>query len=219
MQCRIHLTSLPSLALSTLIIHPRSQEINYEHQSKLFSSFKEHDYIIIAGDFNSHNTTWRCFSSNSAGKSLESAILDHDLCILNNGSSTRVAFPNQNNSAIDLTIVNPDLLPFCDRSVCEDFLGSDHLPAATNISTLVKTSSRFCHRLDYKSTGRVSKNCLTVRKNLSPQNLIISPTTLINVLNTYHLFFQMLLILHSFTLLTVSPSSYLKSASSCSLVE
>lgn len=76
--------------------------INYEHWSKLFSSFKEHDYIIIAGDFNSHNTAWGC-ASNSANKSLENAVSDCDLCILNNGSPTRIASPNQNNNAIDLT--------------------------------------------------------------------------------------------------------------------
>lgn len=40
--------------------------VKYDHWCNLFSSVKDYDSVIIAGD--SHNTSWGCASSNAVGK-------------------------------------------------------------------------------------------------------------------------------------------------------
>lgn len=108
---RIH-TLRGSLVIVFLYKNPMFN-IKYEHWIQIFSSIKKTDNIILVGDYNAYNPSWGCSIADSAGKSLEKAAMDCHLCIINNGSPTRITHPSQNISAIDLTLVNPELLPHC----------------------------------------------------------------------------------------------------------
>lgn len=151
---RIH-TLQGSLVIVALYKNP-SFNIKYEHWIQVFSSLRKADNIIFAGDFNSHNPSWGCSIADSAGKSLEKAASDCHLCILNNGMPTRITPPSQNVSAIDLTLVNPGLLPHCVWNVLDDAMGSDHFPVETTIHISNIIYSRFLHRVDSTSTNWIS---------------------------------------------------------------
>lgn len=51
-----------------------------------------------------------------------------NLCVINDGSSTRRTSPLQNVSAPDLTLISPGLVPFISWFVLVNSFGSDHLP-------------------------------------------------------------------------------------------
>lgn len=127
--------------------------IKYKHWIQIFASINNTDNIIIMGDFNAHNPSWGCSTTNSARQSLEKATSDCHLYIINNGSPTRITSLSQNLSAIDFTLVNPDLLPNCTWMVPEDALDSDHYPIETIINLSIKINTRLLHRIDSASTN------------------------------------------------------------------
>lgn len=89
--------------------------------------------LIMAGDFNAHNTIWGCSSTDSRGSILQDIIDDNNLCLLNNGQVTTVGSHVWRPNALDLTIVSPSLSLRCSWSVHDDPLGSYHLPTVTSL--------------------------------------------------------------------------------------
>ena len=83
---------------------------------------------IIVGDFNAHHPLWEsnCLYSNTT---VGQIFQDSNICILNNGSATRLASgPHQKNTTPDLTFVSPNLTALTDWEVIPDPMTSDHLP-------------------------------------------------------------------------------------------
>jgi ribonuclease HI len=94
----------------------------------------ENDNWLVVGDFNAHHALWGgCQSStDTAGDILASHIIDSDLCLLNDGSSTRI--PDQNGpraTAIDISIISSNMYASAEWEVYNDTLGSDHFPITT----------------------------------------------------------------------------------------
>ena len=65
--------------------------------------------VLILGDFNAHSTSWGCTNTDSKGKVIEDFLLQSNLSILNNGSSTYLHPGTGSTSAIDLSICQPSL--------------------------------------------------------------------------------------------------------------
>lgn len=84
--------------------------------------------FILVGDFNGHSELWGCNDKNEKGKILEEFILENDLCLLNNKTSTYLHPASGSYTSIDLSICHPSLFLDFDWSVCEDSHGSDHFP-------------------------------------------------------------------------------------------
>ena len=84
--------------------------------------------VLVVGDFNAHSTVWGCDHTGSRGRVLESFICDESLCILNTGHRTHFTMPSGQTSALDLTLVSPELAQLFTWSVNDDPLGSDHFP-------------------------------------------------------------------------------------------
>lgn len=85
---------------------------------------------IVAGDFNIHHSMW-CKNFKGASPAVEQAesIMNSNLILLNNGELTRVPdVANHSPSAIDLTLVSPDIHSDVAWTIGDDSLGSDHLP-------------------------------------------------------------------------------------------
>jgi len=122
--------------------------------------------IIIAGDFNAHNLAWESSHNDLSGINILSAVTSSDLVILNKGNPTRLTLPLQNTSAINLTIVNISLLLYCHWSVLKDAYNSDHLPIVTVIDIPPKYSTRFCHKIERKTSDwKVFKEILSNNQN------------------------------------------------------
>lgn len=106
--------------------------------------------FMIGGDFNAQNPIWGSGFRNPSGKVLEDFILGEDICILNNGSPTRISPPGENPSAPDITLCSSCLRVNSQWEVISDPGGSDHFPLMTSLCFFPLSSppshSRFSSR-------------------------------------------------------------------------
>ena len=83
---------------------------------------------FLVGDFNARHPLWGDVTTNPHGHVVHRLLLDHDLCILNDGSATHFHRQTGTESCIDLTLVSSVAAPTWDWSVVPDLHGSDHYP-------------------------------------------------------------------------------------------
>ncbi|KAL8609924.1 hypothetical protein ACOMHN_016399 [Nucella lapillus] len=85
----------------------------------------------IVGDFNAHHSWWGGDGSitDAAGRQLAEKIMTSDLCLLNDGTHTRVPDrADHGATAIDLTLVSSSLYGEAEWETSSELWGSDHLP-------------------------------------------------------------------------------------------
>jgi len=92
--------------------------------------------VLLLGDYNAHSSLWGCPKTDIRGKHL---LHKHNLCLLNDGSSTYMHAATASVSAIDLCICSPNIFLDVQWKVHEDLCGSDHHPI-TIFYDLVNTS-------------------------------------------------------------------------------
>uniref|UniRef100_A0A6A7FT79 RNA-directed DNA polymerase from mobile element jockey n=1 Tax=Hirondellea gigas TaxID=1518452 RepID=A0A6A7FT79_9CRUS len=97
---------------------------------------------IICGDFNAKHPSWDsfCASPNTAGRSLQRLIDDHNLHILNSSEFTHRQSPLLRPSVIDLTLVSNDLAPKVDWTISHHLTGG-HRPIHITINKSFSTTS------------------------------------------------------------------------------
>ncbi|KAL8564072.1 hypothetical protein ACOMHN_034549 [Nucella lapillus] len=86
---------------------------------------------VIIGDFNAHHSWWGGDGSitDAAGRQLAEKIMTSDLCLLNDGTHTRVPDrADHGATAIDLTLVSSSLYGEIKWETSSELWGSDHLP-------------------------------------------------------------------------------------------
>lgn len=113
--------------------------------NRFFERCSTFDRIITAGDFNAHSPHWSntCDTPDRMGSFIEEALVKHNLVCLNDGSATWAAGDLSCRSALDLTIVSPNLSTG-DWKTHAYNLGSDHYPiiSSWNNVNLITTSCR-----------------------------------------------------------------------------
>ena len=96
---------------------------------------------ILMGDFNAHNPLWGSASRDTRGKDLEEIFDLLNLCVLNDGTHTRLdsrvirGRVNNTTSALDLTVVDPSVVLDFNWAVLDDTHGSDHYPILLTSTT------------------------------------------------------------------------------------
>ena len=89
---------------------------------------------VLAGDFNAHSPFWEKGCNIVTNNRLVENIVDSSFYILNDGSITRIPdVHNHKSTAIDLTLISPELVPLCSWETLKDSLGRDHLPIITTL--------------------------------------------------------------------------------------
>ena len=91
---------------------------------------------VVLGDFNAHHSWWggEGAITDSAGRQLAEKIVASDLCLLNDGSNTRIPDrADHEPTAIDLTLVSSSLYGEAEWETCSELLGSDHLPISLRL--------------------------------------------------------------------------------------
>jgi len=81
--------------------------------------------VLLLGDFDAHSTSWGCSNTDSKGKVIEDFLLQNNLSVLNNGSSTYLHPGTGSTSAVDISICHLSLFLDLSWSAHEDFCGSD----------------------------------------------------------------------------------------------
>ncbi|KAG5888897.1 hypothetical protein JTB14_025335 [Gonioctena quinquepunctata] len=88
---------------------------------------------LICGDFNAHNGVWGSNRNDNVSQQILHAVDECDLVILNNGEKTRPSKPNEQKSAVDISLCSVAIAPLITWSVSQDTLGSDHFPITMDI--------------------------------------------------------------------------------------
>jgi Endonuclease-reverse transcriptase len=86
--------------------------------------------VILTGDLNAHNFVWGARSENDRGRIIEDFSNNNNLIILNTDEPTYYSCAYRSTSALDLTLVSPELATDTDWYVTGDLRGSDHYPTA-----------------------------------------------------------------------------------------
>lgn len=90
---------------------------------------------LLCGDFNAFRPSWVSPYSSSRGAHIYDIVNSLGLCILNNGSSTRIGRPGSNDSAIDFSFSSSDLVWNTTWSTLDDPNKSDHIPILITINS------------------------------------------------------------------------------------
>jgi len=92
--------------------------------------------LVLLGDFNAHSNDWGCFKNDNKGKMVSDLMLQRNLYLLNDDSSTYLHSGSVSQSAIDLSICDPSLYLDFSWKVHDDLCGSDHFPIIINNNPL-----------------------------------------------------------------------------------
>lgn len=136
---------------------PTDSQCSKEDWSKLFQSISTFNYKLVGGDANGHHTHWGSDHISTRGEDLYDAIDENELFVLNmlnTGSPTRLGENAAGAvllSAIDVTIISPNLFWESEWSSTEDNLTSDHFVINIRIfHPPLSFPSRSTHRLNLK---------------------------------------------------------------------
>ena len=143
--CRVRFNNT-YLAICSLYLPPNAPIVDDDITS-LISQLPGNRLVL--GDFNAHHQQWGSERSSVRGEQIVDIMLQTNLCLLNDGSATRVDDRTGNASAIDLSLLSPAILPDFSWEVIDDSHGSDHLPICISYSrdlpsipTLTSSTSR-----------------------------------------------------------------------------
>lgn len=127
--CQIR-TNCGIITVVSVYIHPQAH-VNQNMLERFLEAIPKP--CIVGGDFNAKHPLWGSQAENQRGRYLFEALESGNLIVLNNGDSTRFDV-NRSWSAIDLTLVSPELSLILDWAVQEDPRGSDHFPIVFGFS-------------------------------------------------------------------------------------
>lgn len=106
--------------------------------------------ILIMGDFNAQHESWGSSTSNYYGNRILDLLDIGNLCILNDGSPTRLTPPHEGISCPDLSISSPNLASTLQWETYMSTLGSDHFPILIKFPNQNENHSRKSARLKYR---------------------------------------------------------------------
>lgn len=128
--CRMELICIQIISFSKIkniiaIYSPQNVNVSRSDYDNLFSFFDRN--TLIAGDFNGHHAAWS-YKTDTRGRLIAEASIDHNFVYLNDGEHTRFAMHNGEAvlSAPDITFASSDIALDFDWSVTNECFGSDH---------------------------------------------------------------------------------------------
>ena len=115
---------------------------NIQVQREEMETFLEQleEPVMLMGDFNAHHEMWGNNRADRREKLIEEIAREMDFNILNDGTPTYIS-----GTAVDLTVVSPELSPEMRWMAISTVLNSDHFPLLTTIKA---ASSNFDHNYE-----------------------------------------------------------------------
>ncbi|XP_077261894.1 uncharacterized protein LOC143897261 [Temnothorax americanus] len=161
-ECDVSCIGHPSVEMLAIAVPFQEQELFicnlYRHTGQdtpaaffnnLFTFAQQFKYALFVGDFNAHHPDWFDTRKDIIGEYIADAVIEQNLVLLNDGTSTFCNIVGNIYSIIDLTIASPNLATICtyDYERDEDLRGSDHLPIIIRINSPLTPRQCFSHRL------------------------------------------------------------------------
>ena len=144
---RLHLNN-KKFSLYNIYNQP-SCDYDLQNLSNILPNINE-DFLLV-GDFNAHNPLWdsSITDCDTNGSRLEQVVLNHNLCILNDGDiSTYYSKTHGSFSSIDLSICSANIVDRFEWNVLDDLYSSDHYPIL--ITTLGHSPTPVIQRFNTK---------------------------------------------------------------------
>ena len=140
----VTITFNKSLILNTLSVYlPKGPNDQNTEWLRTIQDFQRGKWII-AGDFNAHAPFWESNCQSVTSNRLVENIVDSSLFLLNNGSFTRIPDVSRHRpTAIDLSLISPELAPSCSWETHDNTLGSDHVPIKITIYGEVNNPDKY----------------------------------------------------------------------------
>ena len=110
------------------------------------------DNVLLVGDFNAHHAMWGGAGTQTlrGGQWLYDHVAESNLCLLNDGSVTRI--PDRSDerpSVIDLSFISSELCINTEWYTVDDPLGSDHVPINISVAGFNVTNRQGEMKYDY----------------------------------------------------------------------
>lgn len=90
---------------------------------------------LLVGDLNAHNPLWGSDRIDQRGRKIENILDQFDAVLLNDGSPTFSNARSRTFSAIDLSVLSPNLVSRFQWNILDDLYGSDHFPIVIDTGT------------------------------------------------------------------------------------
>jgi ribonuclease HI len=147
---------------------PRGQ---IESNTDWLQSISGKEKWVIGGDFNEHSPLWENDCIKTTSNRFVENIIDSPFYLLNDGNPTRIPDNSIHRpTAIDLTLISPDLVVNSVWNILEDNLGSDHFPLITSINENIDeydSSSDVIPKFNYKRANWEKFNKLLLEDSLN----------------------------------------------------
>ncbi|CAK1597701.1 unnamed protein product [Parnassius mnemosyne] len=130
----INAVAVKALDITILSIYIPSPTPSCIPELNLILSSISPPYIVL-GDFNSHHVMWGSHKTDSFSYLLLDVFNEFNLCLLNDGSPTRMSYPSQNTRSVgDLSLCSPILAASILWKTLPSSFGSYHFPILLNLS-------------------------------------------------------------------------------------
>lgn len=140
-----------------IIVAYKKPDLKWDKQnwSNFLSNRRRDVDTIFMGDFNAKNPLWNCNSTNREGQILEDVLMETDLFIGNNDTTSRLGDERSSSSNIDLFITSMNIIGKSQYRSTGEQWGSDHFVLEMKLYDNI----RLCNR---KKTTRKTYNDTTM---------------------------------------------------------
>ena len=151
----IEITNLNEPILIIACYKPPHIVIDEQEWNLLLNYTKIKRQCILFGDFNSHNATWNCDSTDNNGELLLKQSEKHNLFLHNNNTYTQVNIQTNTKSNIDLIFSTINIAHLLKVKVSDDSRGSDHFPIYIEFDT----DKYYYHKRTFKIQSKRTNWC------------------------------------------------------------
>lgn len=117
---QVHMPGYRRVTIASLYLPPR---MNFNLTELRQTLDQLPSPVILLGDFNAHHPSWGNTTTNSRGRDIDSLLSLYPLVSLNTGTATHMS-----GSAIDISLVSPQIASDFQWFTSESVLSSDHFP-------------------------------------------------------------------------------------------
>lgn len=165
--------------VSLYIPHPH---VSYIPEIKSILASLQLPFVIL-GDFNCHHPVWGSTRVDNFATRILDLLDSLNICILNDGSPTRRTAPDQNRSAVDLSLCSSSIASELNWNILPNSHGSDHFPILITFNSLDNISpKRNPPLLEYRTSKADWAGFST---SMDASSLRLPTVTSHNVLNVY----------------------------------
>lgn len=147
-------TNIGNKDVNIVLVYRRPGQIEKKNSWKqLIRDNRGKGEFILIGDFNAHNRTWNCATTDANGVILANETEEEGLYLINGDTMSRMGEGNDKDSNLDLMFATKGVVDTIKYRQEEDSWGSDHFPVEFEIGQKVEIYRKRTNRISLKRTN------------------------------------------------------------------